>query len=116
MRLLSFASVLITCLCATPAVAQNAVMTKDSIACWSRQDFAALALGEYRMNYWGSHQQKRDFMAQGRCFALRKGETITVEQLVKGRYAALARVRRSDQRKSFWTDRGFQPSALARSD
>lgn len=95
-------------LSATQAVAQHAVMEKDSIACWEHRDFAALALGEHKMNYWGSHQQKRDYMAQGRCFAVRRGEVITVEQLAKTPYAPVAKVRRPNQARSFWTDRGFR--------
>lgn len=92
---------------ATQAVAERAVMRKDSIACWQHRDFVALAQGEYRMNYWGSHQQKRDYMAQGRCFAVRQGESVTVERLTRTPYAPMARVRRPNQQKSFWTDRGF---------
>lgn len=86
---------------------QQAVMTKDSIACWDRRDFLALAQGEYRMNYWGSHQQKRDFMAQGRCFAVRKGERVTVDQLLKNPLARMAKLRRPNASRSFWTDQGF---------
>ena len=84
-------------------------MKKDSIACWAHQDFVALAQGETRMNYWGSHQQKRDYMAQGRCFAVRRGEAVTIEHLATSRYAPMAKVRRQNQHKSFWTDRGFTP-------
>ena len=60
-------------LVSTPALPQSAVMNKDAIACWRYGDFMALVAGEYRMNYWGSHQQKRDYIAEGRCFELRKG-------------------------------------------
>ncbi len=91
----------------TPALAQDAVMNKDAIACWRHSDFVALAAGEYRMNYWGSHQQKRDYMAQGRCFALRKGARVTVERLMKSPYARIARLRRADSSRRFWTDQGF---------
>jgi hypothetical protein len=93
--------------CPHAVAQQQAVMTKDSIACWDRQDFMALVRGEYRMNYWGSHQQKRDFMAQGRCFAVRKGERVTVDQLVKNPLARMAKLRRSSTSRSFWTDQGF---------
>lgn len=94
-------------LSAYPAMADRAVMKKDSIACWEHRDFVALAQGEYRMNYWGAHQQKRDYMAQGRCFAVRRGEPVTVEALAASPYAPMARLRRPHQQKSFWTDRGF---------
>lgn len=105
-RSLLFSALLI--LPAAQTVAEQAVMRKDSIACWEHRDFVALALGEYRMNYWGSHQQKRDFMAQGRCFAVRTGEVITVEQLARTPYALVAKVRRPNETRSFWTDRGFR--------
>lgn len=92
----------------TQAVAQQqAVMRKDSIACWKHRDFLALAQGEYRMNYWGSHQQKRDFMAQGRCFAVRKGERVTVDRLVENPLAGMAELRRPNAPRSFWTGQGF---------
>ncbi len=92
----------------TEAVAQQqAVMSKDSIACWEYRDFLALARGEYRMNYWGSHQQKRDFMAQGRCFAVRKGERVTIDRLVETPVVRMAKLRRPNAARSFWTDQGF---------
>ncbi len=95
--------------CSQAVAQQQGVMNKDSIACWEHRDFIALARGEYKMNYWGSHQQKRDFMSQGRCFALRKGERVTVDQLVKGPLAKMARLRRPNESRSFWTDQGFDP-------
>ena len=79
-------------------------MMKDSIACWERQDFSALARGELRQNYWLSHQQKRDYMAEGRCFAVRKGERVQIERLDKSPYALMAKARRVGQQRSFWTD------------
>lgn len=91
----------------TQALAQQqAVMNKDSIACWKHRDFLALVQGEYRMNYWGSHQQKRDFMAQGRCFAVRKGERVTIDRLVRSPLARMAKVRRPNT-AGFWTDQSF---------
>ncbi len=100
-------TILLTLLASTTALAQDAVMNKDSIACWSHGDFMALVGGEYRMNYWGSHQQKRDYMAQGRCFALRRGERVNVERLMTSPYARIARVRKQGGARSFWTDQGF---------
>lgn len=105
-RLILFSALIL--LPVTQAAAEKAVMKKDSIACWQHRDFVALALGEYRMNYWGSHQQKRDYMAQRRCFAVRRGEVIDVQQLASTPYAPVARVRRPNQARSFWTDRGFR--------
>jgi len=98
---------LLTFLTAAPAFAQSAVMNKNAIACWHYRDFMALVAGEHRGNYWWSHQQKRDYMAQGRCFALRKGERVTVERVMKSPYVRLARLRKPDDSRSFWTDQGF---------
>lgn len=98
---------LLALLAPTTALAQDAVMNKDSIACWSHSDFMALVGGEYRMNYWGSHQQKRDYMAQGRCFALRRGERVKIERLMTSPYARIARVRKEGSARSFWTDQAF---------
>lgn len=88
-------------------MAQGAVMNRDAIACWQYRDFMALVGGEYRMNYWGSHQQKRDYMAQGRCFALRRGERVTVERLMRSPYVRLSRLHKQGSSRSFWTDQGF---------
>lgn len=98
---------LLTFLTAAPAFAQSAVMNKNAIACWHYRDFMALVAGEHRGNYWWSHQQKRDYIAQGRCFALRKGERVTVERVMKSPYVRLARLRKPDDSRSFWTDQGF---------
>lgn len=98
---------LLIVLISAPAFAQGAVMNKDAIACWQYGDFMALVAGEHRGIYWWSHQQKQDYMAQGRCFALRKGERVTVERVMKSPYVRLARVRKPDGSRSFWTDQGF---------
>ena len=89
------------------AMARQAVMNKDAIACWQNRDFQALAAGEYRMNYWGSHQQKMDYIAQGRCFALRQGEPVTVERLIPDRRTPTAKLRKPNGSRSFWTVQGF---------
>lgn len=81
-------------------------MRKDAIACWQHREFKALVAGEARLGYWGSHQQKRDYMAEGRCFALRRGEPVRLERLVVSARPPIAKVRRLRGARSFWTDQG----------
>lgn len=103
-RPIKLALLLLSPIISWPAYSQQTIMRKDAIACWQHRDFMALVAGEAKLGYWGSHQQKRDYMAKGRCFALRRGEPVSLERHVASARPPIAKVRRLRGARSFWTD------------